>query len=235
MAYLISIRIVNHPGKPKYFWAETLEKAIEFTNIYERKSYRPTEISIHARLDEDMPTSPNFDSAKLTHLLDMITYNPNDIPVLRGETSGRSAVVLTEDQLDKVVLNQPSTNLPEGAKVQFLDQLIVKAQKRRETDPDDADKNNFILCSVNGKQRWIGLGTFTRRRYDMEGTPFISPAIANDVPENVSIREFYNKFKDKTLKVEKRIQVKTNVFDAAGNRTEATTTTWYPVLVYDAA
>ena len=162
----------------------------------------------------------------------MIVYNEKEVPVLRGETSGRTAVVLSEEQLGNISLNQPATNLPKGAVVEFLDKLIVKAQKRRQTDPDDADKNNFILMSVNGKQRWVGIGTFTRRRFDMEGTPFISPEIAKDIPEGQPIKEFYDAFKNKTLKVQDRISVQTNVFDDAGNRTDKTTNTWYPVLVY---
>lgn len=162
----------------------------------------------------------------------MLNYNENEIPVLRGETSGRSAVILSDDQLNKVVLNQPATNLPVGATVEFINKLVVKAQKRRESDADTADKNNFILMAVNGKQRWIGLGTFTRRRFDVADRPFISPDIAKDIPENITIVEFYNKFKDKKFKVKERIPVQTNVFDDAGNRTAQTTTTEYPVLVY---
>jgi len=162
----------------------------------------------------------------------MINYNENEVPQLRGETDGRSAVVLNEADLTKVTMNAAVTNLPKDAIVEFLNKLVVKAQKRRKTDPDDAPKNNFILMSVNGKQRWIGLGTFTRRRFDMDGNPFISPEVANDIPEDISVKEFYDKFKDKKYKVKERINVQTNVFDDAGNRTDKTTTTPYPVLVY---
>ena len=162
----------------------------------------------------------------------MINYNENEVPQLRGETDGRSAVVLNEADLAKVTMNAAVTNLPKDAIVEFLNKLIVKAQKRRKTDPDDAPKNNFILMSVNGKQRWIGSGTFTRRRFDVDGNPFISPEVANDIPEDISLKDFYEKFKEKKYLVKDRIQVQTNVFDDAGNRTEKTTTTTYPVLVY---
>lgn len=161
----------------------------------------------------------------------MITFNENEVPQLRGETDGRSAVVLDEASLGNVTMNATVTNLPKDANVEFLDKLVVKAQKRRKTDADDAPKNNFILMSVNGKQRWIGLGTFTRRRFDMEGNPFISP-ISKDIPEDISVKEFYNQFSSKKFKVQDRIAVQTNVFDDAGNRTDKTTTTQYPVLVY---
>jgi hypothetical protein len=129
-------------------------------------------------------------------------------------------------------MNAAVTNLPEGATVEFLDKLVVKAQKRRKTDAEDAPKNNFILMSVNGKQRWIGLGTFTRRRFDVEGNPFISPDVAKDIPEDISIKDFYAQFKDKKFKVDKRIPVKTNKFSDSGERLDETTTTNYPVLVY---
>ena len=162
----------------------------------------------------------------------MFNYKENEVPQLRGETDGRSAVVLNEADLEKTTMNAATTNLPEGAQVEFLDKLVVKAQKRRKTDAEDAPKNNFILMAVNGKQRWIGLGTFTRRRFDVEGNPFISPDIARDIKEDIKVTEFYNQFKDKKFKVDKRISVKTNVFDDAGNRTEQTTTTQYPVLIY---
>ena len=162
----------------------------------------------------------------------MITYNEKEIPQLRGETDGRSAVVLSEADLAKVSMNASVTNLPKDAIVEFLDKLVVKAQKRRKTDAEDAPKNYFLLMSVNGKQRWIGLGTFTRRRFDVEGNPFISPEIAKDIPEDINVVDFYNQNKSKTYKVQERIPVKTNIFDDAGNRTEATTTTQYPVLVY---
>lgn len=162
----------------------------------------------------------------------MIDYNEKEIPQLRGETDGRSAVMLSEADLENVKLNAAVTNLPEGATVEFLNKLAVKAQKRRKTDPENAPKNNFILMSVNGKQRWVGLGTWTRRRFDVQGNPFISPEVAKDVPEDISVKEFYEKFKDKKYKVKERISVKTNVFDDDGNRTSETTTTTYPVLVY---
>jgi hypothetical protein len=162
----------------------------------------------------------------------MINYNEQEVPQLRGETDGRSAIVLNEADLKNVTMNAPATNLPKDAIVEFLDKLVVKAQKRRKTDADDAPKNNFILMSVNGKQRWIGLGTFTRRRFDVEGNPFISPEVSKDIKEDINIVDFYNQFKNKTFKVADRISVKTNVFDDAGNRTDQTTTTQYPVLVY---
>lgn len=162
----------------------------------------------------------------------MINYNENEVPQLRGETEGRSATVLNEEALKNVTMNAAATNLPKDAVVEFLDKLVVKAQKRRKTDADDAPKNHFLLMSVNGKQRWIGLGTFTRRRFDVEGNPFISPEIAKDIPEDVNIVDFYNNFKSRSFKVKERISVQTNVFDDAGNRTEKTTTTQYPVLVY---
>lgn len=162
----------------------------------------------------------------------MINYNENEIPQLRGETDGRSAVVLNEAQLNDVTMNAATTNLPKDAIVEFLDKLVVKAQKRRKTDAEDAPKNNFILMSVNGKQRWIGLGTFSRRRFDVEGNPFISPEVSRDIKEDINVVEFYNQFKDKKFKVKERIAVKTNVFDDDGNRTDKTTTTQYPVLVY---
>lgn len=161
----------------------------------------------------------------------MINYNVNEVPQLRGETDGRSAVVLNEADLEKATMNAAVTVLPKDATVEFISELVVKAQKRRKTDADDAPKNNFILMAVNGKQRWIGLGTFTRRRFDVDGNPFISP-ISADIPEDINVKEFYNKFKDKKFKVKERIPVQTNVFDDAGNRTEKTTTTNYPVLVY---
>ena len=160
----------------------------------------------------------------------MIEYNEKKLPTLRGENE-RAAVVLTEDQLNETIMNQPSTVLPKDAIVEFLDKLVVKAQKRRSTDADDAPKNNFILMSVNGNQRWIGLGTFTRRRFDVNDRPFISP-ISEDIPEEISITEFYNKMKDKKFKVVDVIDVETNVFDDAGNRTDEKTITRYPVLDY---
>lgn len=161
----------------------------------------------------------------------MINYVEKEVPALRGEET-RPAVVLSESQLGESIMNQPATNLPKGATIEFLDKLVVKAQKRRESDPDNAAKNNFILMSVNGKQTWVGLGTFTRRRFDMEGNPFISP-ISKDVPENVSIQGFYDAFKSKKLVVKDRIMVETNTFDAAGNvDTSKKTKTQYPVIDY---
>ena len=161
----------------------------------------------------------------------MITFDEKQIPVLNGESQGRTAVVLTADQLGTVEMRNNATVLPKNAIVEFLDKLIVKAQKRRATDAEDAPKNYSILCSVNGKQRFIGLGTFVRRDFNKDGRPFVSP-ISKDVPENSNVVEFYEAFKDKKLKVIDRVSVQTNVFDDAGNRTEKTTMTEYPVLDY---
>lgn len=161
----------------------------------------------------------------------MIAYNEKEIPVLRGETDGRTAVVLSENDLANVKMNVNVTVLKEGAIVEFLDKLVVKQQKRRATDKDDAPKNTFILMNVDGKQRWIGLGTFTRRNFNTSDRAFISP-ISKDIPEDISVVEFYNNFKDKKFKVDHREKVETNVFTDAGVRTDEKTMTEYPVLVY---
>lgn len=161
----------------------------------------------------------------------MLIFNDKDIPVLRGETEGRTAMVLSESDLQNVKMNVNVTVLKEGAIVEFLDKLVVKQQKRRATDADDAPKNTFILMNVDGKQRWIGLGTFTRRNFNTSDRAFISP-ISKDIPEDISVVEFYNNFKDKKFKVDHREKVETNVFTDAGVRTDEKTTTEYPVLVY---
>lgn len=161
----------------------------------------------------------------------MKNFNEKEIPVLTGESQGRTAVVLTEAQLSSVEMRNNATLLPKGAIIEFLDKLVVKAQKRRATDDDEAPKNYSILCVVNGKQRFIGLGTFTRRDFNKEGRPFISP-ISVDVPENSNVVEFYNAFKEKTLVVADRVKVETNVFTDAGDRTDEKTFTEYPVLEY---
>ena len=161
----------------------------------------------------------------------MLIFNDKDIPVLRGEAEGRTAMVLSESDLQNVKMNVNVTVLKEGAIVEFLDKLVVKQQKRRATDADDAPKNTFILMNVDGKQRWIGLGTFTRRNFNTADRSFISP-ISKDIPEDISVVEFYNNFKDKKFKVDHREKVETNVFTDAGVRTDEKTTTEYPVLVY---
>lgn len=161
----------------------------------------------------------------------MVNFNDKEIPVLSGESQGRTATVLTEAQLASVEMRNNATLLPKDAVIEFLDKLVVKAQKRRKTDADDADKNYSILCSVNGKQRFIGLGTFVRRDFNKEGRPFVSP-ISKDVPENSNVVEFYNAFKDKTLKVIDRVKIQTAVFTEDGTRTDKVTETEYPVLDY---
>lgn len=163
----------------------------------------------------------------------MITFNDKEIPVLNGESSGRTAVVLTEAQLGSVEMRNNATLLPKGAIIEFLDKLVVKAQKRRATDKDDAPKNYSILCSVNGKQRFIGLGTFVRRDFNKEDRPFVSP-ISADVPENSNVVEFYNAFKDKKLIVKDRVKIQTAVFTDDGVRTDKMTETEYPILDYAA-
>ena len=162
----------------------------------------------------------------------MITYNEHEIPVLSGESQGRTATILTEDQLASVEMRNNATLLPMGAVVEFLDKLVVKSQKRRATDKDDAPKNYSILCSVNGKQRFIGLGTFVRRDFNKEDRPFISE-ISKDVPENSNVVEFYNAFKNKKLKVVDRVSIMTNDFNnETGERLETKSLTTYPVLAY---
>lgn len=161
----------------------------------------------------------------------MKNFNEKEIPVLTGESQGRTAVVLTEEQLSSVEMRNNATLLPKGAIIEFLDKLVVKAQKRRATDAEDAPKNYSILCSVSGKQRFVGLGTFTRRDFNKEGRPFISP-ISADVPENSNVVEFYNAFKDKKLVVTDRVKIETNVFTDAGDRTDEKTFTEYPVIEY---
>ena len=151
----------------------------------------------------------------------MIAYIEKNVPMLFGETQGRTASVMTEEQLRNRIVNQASTVLPVGAVVEFLDKLIAKAQKRNANDPEGAPTNDFILMNVNGKQRWVGVGTFSRRRFDMVGHPYISP-ISEDIPEDINLVDFYEKFKDKKFKVVDRITVHTDYY---GDQV-------YPVLEY---
>lgn len=151
----------------------------------------------------------------------MIQFSEKDVPALWGETQGRTSHIMSSDEMAKRILNAASTVLPIGAVLEFLDKLVVKAQKRNATDPDDAPTNDFILMSVNGKQRWIGVGTFSRRRFDLDGRPYISE-ISKDIPEDISIVDFYDKFKSKKFKVKDKVKVHS---DAYGD-------TMYPVLEY---
>jgi len=161
----------------------------------------------------------------------MIPFDEKTMPVLPGESAGRTAVVLTEAQLNSVEMRNNVTLLPKGAIIEFMDKLVVKAQKRRITDADDAPKNYSILCAVNGKPRFIGLGTFTRRDFNKSDRPFISP-ISKDVPENSNVVEFYNAFKNKKLVVADRVSIMTNDFDDDGNRLETQSASEYPVIDY---
>ena len=161
----------------------------------------------------------------------MFPFDEKAMPVLPGESAGRTAVVLTEEQLNSVEMRNNVTLLPKGATIEFMDKLVVKAQKRRPTDPEDAPKNHSILCAVNGKPRFIGLGTFTRRDFNKADRPFISP-ISKDVPENSNVVEFYDKFKNTKLVVVDRVSIMTNDFDDAGNRLETQSASEYPIIDY---
>lgn len=161
----------------------------------------------------------------------MFPFNEKEMPVLPGESAGRTAEVLTEAQLSSVEMRNNVTLLPKDATIEFMDKLVVKAQKRRPTDAEDAPKNYSILCAVNGKPRFIGLGTFTRRDFSKPDRPFISP-ISKDVPENSNVVEFYEAFKNKKLYVKERVSIMTNDFDEAGNRLETQSATEYPVIDY---
>ncbi len=161
----------------------------------------------------------------------MKNFNDENIPALIGESQGRTAVVLTEEHLYSVEMRNYATLLPVGAKIEFLDKLIVKAQKRHASDRDDAPKNYSILCRVNDKNRFIGLGTFTRRDYCKEGCPYISP-ISKDIPDNANVVEFYNAFKSKILIVTNRVQIETFQFTDTGERTGIRTVSVVPVLDY---
>lgn len=163
----------------------------------------------------------------------MRTIDKGNIPEIPGEKE-RPVIYMdgntSSEEIKKVRMNNRGTLLPENAIVEFLDEFHLAGQKRNETDPEDAPKNWSLLCAVNGKQRWISLGTFTRRDYNKPGRPYISP-FSKDVPEDIDPREFYDKFKTVKLKVTKLVPVVTNIFE--GNvRTEKTQTVHYPVLDY---
>ena len=161
----------------------------------------------------------------------MIKFDEKAVPALPGESQGRTAVILTPEQLSSVDMRNNVTLLPKGAIIEFIDRLVVKAQKRRATDAEDAPKNYSILCAVDGKQRFIGLGTFTRRDFNKADRPFISP-ISKDVPGNGNVVEFYDAFKDKKLVVADRVSIMTNDFNEAGDRLDTQSATEYPVLEY---
>ena len=95
-------------------------------------------------------------------------------PVMPGERNGQAVHTATKEQAKQANISG-ATLLPTGAIVEFpFEEPIVLFQDRQNTE--DTNKNWYIGATVNGKDRAILVGTFTRTDFNGDGEP-ISPEL----------------------------------------------------------
>lgn len=149
------------------------------------------------------------------------------MPLLPGEANGRAKEEVNVNDIQSVGVSVSAFSLTKGDKVQFEDTdtpLVVKQKIRKE---DNSPVAHYVAVIKNDQKTWLNISSLTRR--DAEGQPigeFRKKAIG--YPNFITMYNSLLKGKTFELKGDD-IKYSAPQFDAAGNRTEGTTTKY----IYD--
>ena len=147
-------------------------------------------------------------------------------PTLPGEQQGQEVRQASKD-VAKAAFVGGSSNLPMNAVIEFpFEEPIVYEQDR----PGSDKKNYFLGAKVNGKDRCILAGTFTRVDFLGDGMP-ISPEVSEYVSQFDNLWDLGVGLLGKKLKVTGLKACETSVW-ANGQPTEQTRIVRYPILEF---
>lgn len=152
----------------------------------------------------------------------MVPFVETEIPAMPGEARGKKSQLIDPKE---VTLNGASP-LAKDSIVEFLDKCVTC-----QTEGSVEGKFfNSILMAVNGKHRWIGLGTFTQ--VDWCGTKnLVSPEVGNDFRQYKTAQDLWDAMHDKKLVVKDILHTNRQVWKD-GKPTDEMESARYPVFAY---
>lgn len=147
-------------------------------------------------------------------------------PMLPGERQGQEVRQASKDAAKAAVVGGAS-NLPLNATIEFpFEEPIVYEQDRQGSD----NKNYYLGAKVNGKDRCILVGTFTRTDFNGDGSP-ISEDVTAFARQYDNVWDLGSALLGKKLKVTGTKKCKTSVWEN-GVATDRTRTVNYPILEF---
>lgn len=147
-------------------------------------------------------------------------------PLLPGERRGQAVRTASKETAKNANIGGASV-LPLNAIVEFpFAEPQVFEQDRQNSD----DKNYYIGAKVNGKDRCILVGTFTRTDFNGDGQP-ISEEVTAFARQYDNVWDLAEALLGKTIKVVSTKPCQTSVW-ANGQATDKMRTVHYPVLQF---
>ena len=149
-------------------------------------------------------------------------------PVMPGERNGQAVHTASKEEAKKANITGASA-LPLHAIVEFpFEEPIVFYQDRLNSE----DKNWYIGATVNGKDRPILIGTFTRTDFNGDGEP-ISPEVSEFARQYDNPWDLAEALQGKVLEVVDQKKCQTSIW-RNGEATDKMRTQPYPVLKFKA-
>lgn len=149
-------------------------------------------------------------------------------PMLPGERQGQ-AVRTASKEMAKAAVVGGASNLPLNAEVEFPFSEPIVFEQDRQNDPQDR-KNYYIGAKVNGKDRCILVGTFTRTDFNGDGAP-ISEDVTTFARQYDNVWDLAEALLGKKLKVTGMKKCQTSVW-TNGVATDKMRTVNYPILEF---
>lgn len=147
-------------------------------------------------------------------------------PMLPGERQGQEVRSASKETAKAAVVGGAS-NLPLNAIIEFpFEEPMVFEQDRQNSD----QKNYYLGAKVNGKDRCILVGTFTRTDFNGDGSP-ISEDVTAFARQYDNVWDLGQALLGKKLKVASTKKCKTSVWEN-GAATDKMRTVNYPVLEF---
>ena len=147
-------------------------------------------------------------------------------PMLPGERNGQEVRMTSKETAKNAAIGGASV-LPLNAIVDFdFDEVPIFDQDRQNSD----DKSYYVGAHVNGKDRCILVGTFTRTDFNGDGE-LISPEVGAFARQFDNVYDLAEALKGKKMQVKDTKKCQTSIWQS-GVATERMRTVHYPILEF---
>lgn len=152
----------------------------------------------------------------------MVPFVETEMPPKPGESRGKKSQIVDA----KTVTLNGASPLAQGSIIEFLDKCVTC---QTEGNVEGKFFNSILMC-VNGKHRWIGLGTFTQIDWCGDKN-LVSPEVGGDFRQYKTAQDLWDAMHNKKLIVKSILHTRKQVWKD-GKPTDETEPAHYPVLEY---
>jgi hypothetical protein len=153
----------------------------------------------------------------------MVPFNEKEIPAMPGTSRGQKGQLVEAKECSI----GGASPLAQGAKIEYLDKCVTCKVE----NPTNAERPfQYILMSINGKQRWISTGTLTQRDWNGTGQ-FVSPEVGADASQYDNAQDLYDNLHTRKMEVKEILHTKRAIWEG-GVQTDKLQSANYPVIVY---